>query len=34
MMSTSIPEIVDLSKDIELRDQCPHIRGRRRAAGK
>jgi uncharacterized protein (DUF433 family) len=28
-MSVSIPESVDLSKYIEMRDERPHIRGRR-----
>lgn len=29
MMGAAIPEKVDLSKYVELRDQRPHIRGRR-----
>lgn len=29
MMNAAIPETVDLSKYIELRDQRPHVRGRR-----
>lgn len=28
-MSTAIPETVDLSKYIELRDDRPHVRGRK-----